>query len=214
MLNFAYDFDQNEVRIWVDTVQAGITAGTKKTTTESQHRVDVRYLKKQGFLQPGVSGSLSWTCRGEQTGSIGFRMEKDRMVLNYRHRSNGGEWESLEYSIGLNRTPCNYGGFRVWLLCPRCNRRVVLLYGAGKYFLCRHCHGLTYASQQEPDYDRMMRKAQKIRRKLGGAESSMEPFPEKPQGMHWRTYNRFRVKALHLEQLGWRIVGQRYGVYL
>ena len=182
----------------------------KKTTTESQHRVDVRYLKKHGLLTPGTSGSLSWKSRGEQTGSVGFRMEKNRMVLNYRHRSNGGEWEPVEQPVLLNRTSCNYGGFRVWLLCPRCNRRVALLYGAGRLFLCRHCYGLTYASQQEPDYDRMMRKAQKIRKKLGGAESSMEPFPPKPKGMHWKTYNRLQAVARDSEVLGWMIVERRF----
>ena len=51
-----------------------------KTTTESQHRIDIRWLKKQGYLRPDTMGTLSWSWRDKQTGSIGYRMEADRMV--------------------------------------------------------------------------------------------------------------------------------------
>ena len=37
-----------------------------------------------------------------------------------------------------------------------------------------------------------MLKAQRIRQRLGGDGSLGEPFPEKPKGMHWRTYERLR----------------------
>ena len=36
-----------------------------------------------------------------------------------------------------------------------------------------------------------MRRARAIRMKLGGSLSLADPFPEKPNGMHWRTYYRF-----------------------
>ena len=35
-----------------------------------------------------------------------------------------------------------------------------------------------------------MRKAQKIRTRLGGSANMMKPFPEKPNGMHHDTYMR------------------------
>ena len=38
--------------------------------------------------------------------------------------------------------------------------------------------------------DRALHKAQSIRKRLGGSANMMEPFPEKPKGMHWRTYER------------------------
>ena len=159
-----------------------------KTTTESQHRIDIRWLKKQGYLRPGTMGSLSWSCGSEQTGSIRYRMEADRMILNYRHRPHGGEWEPVEQTISFDRTPCNYGGHRTWFLCPRCWKWVAVLYGAGKHFFCRHCYDLAYGSQQESPPFRLLRKAQKIRARLGGSESTYDFLPDKPKGMHWRTY--------------------------
>jgi hypothetical protein len=32
--------------------------------------------------------------------------------------------------------------------------------------------------------------------RLGGSADLTEPLPERPEGMHWRTYRRLYVKAL------------------
>jgi hypothetical protein len=71
-------------------------------------------------------------------------------------------------------------------------RRVAKLYAAGELFACRHCYGLAYESQQEPVHQRGLGKAQKIRMQMGGSQNMFEPFPDKPKGMHWRTYDRRR----------------------
>jgi hypothetical protein len=85
----------------------------------------------------------------------------------------------------------------------RCNRRVVILYGPGKYFLCRHCYDLRYESQREDKKDRALRRAQKIRTRLGGSANMLEPFPERPKRMHHDTYIRLRWKyhEAEMEQL-------------
>jgi len=114
------------------------------------------------------------------------------MILNYRYKPRGGEWEDVEQVISFDRTSCNYGGFRTWFLCPRCWQRVAVLYCAGKYFFCRYCYNLTYASQQVQRCDRLMMKARAIRERFGGSADLSAPFPEKPKGMHWKTYWRLR----------------------
>jgi hypothetical protein len=115
------------------------------------------------------------------------------LILTYRHRNSlGGEWEEVRESVALSWTACNFGGERPWFICPGagCGRRVALLYGEGKYFLCRHCYDLTYESQRENEMHRALRRAQAIREGLGGSANMTEPFPEKPKGMHWKTYER------------------------
>ena len=94
--------------------------------------------------------------------------------------------------VSLEWTPCNFGGERPWFVCPgdRCGRRVAILYGPGKYFLCRHCYDLRYESQREDKGHRALRRAQKIRQRLGGSANMTKPFPEKPKGMHHDTYMR------------------------
>ena len=70
----------------------------------------------------------------------------------------------------------------------RCGRRVAVLYGLRDYFACRHCYRLAYESQQEPIRMRGLIKAQKILTRLGAKPDVLDPFPEKPPRMHWRTY--------------------------
>jgi hypothetical protein len=41
-----------------------------------------------------------------------------------------------------------------------------VVYG-GRYFRCRLCRGLRYQSQREPDYDRAIEQANRIRERLG-----------------------------------------------
>lgn len=166
-----------------------------KETTEQCHRVDIRYLKRQGLLKPGYSGSLRWSRNGEQTGSIRYRVEENRMVLLYRHRPSGGEWEEVEEPVYFDWTPCNYEGQRRWFICPilGCRKRVAVLYGAGKYFACRHCYDLAYESQRENSYGRAIQRQQKIIERLGGEISDLF-YPEKPKGMHWKWLNRQKSK--------------------
>jgi hypothetical protein len=178
-----------------------------KATTEAQKRIDVRLMRKWGYLRIGSGGSLSWTCRGEQSGRINYRVESDKLILDFHYRHRGGEWSPVEQNIFFDWTPCNFGGYRLWFLCPKCVRRVLVLYCAGKYFLCRHCYGLTYSSQQESEPDRLLRIARKIRKQVGGGDDIFELFPEKPKSMHWQTYHRLRNKAERSSHAAWVALG-------
>jgi hypothetical protein len=160
-----------------------------KSTVESRNSVSVKYLKEQGCLNEGISGTLSWSRNGEQCGSIGYRVKANGIQFNYRSRtSDYAEWENVELFIQFDYTACNYGNQRTWLLCPHCHKRVGVVYSEGKYFLCRKCSQLNYQSQHENHFERQQTKAQKIRQKLGGHFSSSSHFPDKPKGMHWQTY--------------------------
>jgi len=180
-----------------------------KKTTESQCEIDVRRMKRDGALVPGAKGNISWSRRGEETSSIGYRVEAKRLIINYYSKQNGGEWESIEQIITLTWTYPNYGGKRIWFMCPQCNRRIAVLYG-GKYFLCRRCRNLTYSSQQESKEDRLMRRARNIRCRLGGGVNLLEPFPLKPRNMHWETYMRLRQEAEIAHHKSLMLSGERW----
>jgi hypothetical protein len=169
----------------------------KKTTTGECHSVDVRYLHREGLLNPGRWFSLRWSRAARETGSIQGVVSvgdlADQVTLLYRHRRGlGGEWANVREPVELAWTACNFGGERPWFICPGigCGRRVALLYGPGRYFLCRHCYDLRYESQCEDKTRRALRRAQKIRKRLGGSTNMMEPFPERPKELHHKTYMR------------------------
>lgn len=161
-----------------------------QTTTSEVHSVDIRYLKKRGFLRTGSMGTLSWIRGGEQSGNIRFITHGNSLQLIYKHKQYGEDWIDRNESIKFDWTPCNYGGSRQWLICPHCGKRVVIIYGLSSGFLCRHCYKLPYTSQRETYLDRMMRKARKIRKRLDADNDLDVPIFHKPKGMHWQTFNR------------------------
>jgi hypothetical protein len=168
--------------------------GTTQTTTEDIRRLDLRYLKRHDLLRPGHVGTLSWTQGGNESGSIDFQVMSTHLLLSYRYRSYGGVWEDVEERIELVWTLCHYGGRRPWLRCPQCVRRIAVLYGYGRLFLCRHCYDLPYASQLEMPIERLIRKVQKIRKRLGANLSLSAPIGKKPKGMHWSTFERLLLQ--------------------
>jgi len=181
---------------------------------ESQHAVDIRWLKRKGWLYDGCDGSLTWNCRGEETGSIRYLVSSDTIKLIYRHRENGGEWEPVETGIRLEYTPCNYGGERVWMRCPHCNRRCAIVYLAGKYPACRKCYNLAYYSEGETYLDRAMRQARKAQKKLGYDDGDLSACLPKPKGMHWKTYYKLKRKVDRGNQVFCSEAIRRFGMEL
>jgi hypothetical protein len=155
---------------------------------EACRAIDVNRLHKAGCLRPGWWGGWQWTRDGEQVASVNLRAEHDRLHLTYRARVGGGEWEDVAETVRIVRVACRFGGARPYFICPgvvsgiACGRRVAKLYGSGQYFLCRHCYRLGHASQIEDPWDRALRRADKIRQRLGGEPGMAAPFPIKPKG--------------------------------
>lgn len=156
---------------------------SSKNTTSSFRALDVRGLQRAGVL----------------------RVESGSVRLSYRHRRGESDsWHEENYPVPIDWTRCNYGGSRAWFRCPvaGCGRRVAILYG-GEIFACRYCHKLNYESQHEQPYQRNLSRYQRIRVKLGGEPGCIYPFPQKPKGMHWRTYEYWRMKAYQAESCSW-----------
>ena len=97
-------------------------------------------------------------------------------------------------TIPIVHLPCRFGGTRAYFICPGpgdgtdCGRRTTKLYLSRRYCLCRHCNKLAYASQYERPWQRALRRANKLKQRLGIDVGIAEPFPDKPKGMWARTY--------------------------
>ena len=121
------------------------------------------------------------------------RAEYGRIILSYSVRQNGSDWEPITQTVNTTQSDCNYGGQRTYFLCPgvvngrHCGRRVGKLFSGGRYFFCRHCYNITYSSQSEARYDRMLRRANKLRTALAGEPGAAHLMAFKPKGMWQRT---------------------------
>jgi len=184
---------------------SGRRSGSGRNTVEASRSINVNKLHRAGCLHAGWVGGWQWTHEGEKVAWINLRAEHEWLHLTYRVRFGGGDWQDVAEVVRIVRVACRFGGTRPYFVCPgvvngiACGRRVVKLYGPGRYFLCRHCYCLAHASQSEGAWDRALRCANKIRRGLGGDADTAAPFPSKPKGMWRRTYERLREKAIDAE---------------
>lgn len=185
------------------------------STTSHYRRLDVRRLHKAGLLAPGSWNNWQWSRDGQVVASIVVKAEEGRVILSYQARDDG-ERRDFDYPVFLSWTPCRYGGARPWFLCPArgCGRRVAILYG-GAFFACRHCYRLTYESQREDASDRLARRADVIRERLGWELGILNPKGwRKPKGMHWRTFERLNVEHDRLTDASLAGMMQRFGIRL
>lgn len=132
----------------------------KKEEADLLKKIEVWWLKKNGYLEPNSwkSAGIRWThgfSGRESSVSIQTSIMEDEKYLRiyYTQTNNDGSKKDFDYKVFITTTPCNYGGHRYWFICPLsrkgvyCGRRVGVLYKAGDYFGCRHCYDLTYNSR-------------------------------------------------------------------
>lgn len=170
-----------------------------KRKVEDMLKLDIARLKAIGVdLKEEVissGGTITWT-RGygyySHKSSVGYFRNGDTFTLNYRHND-----EPVKEDIRLARTPCNYGGSRVWFVCPQCGRCVRCLYGS-KYFRCRKCHDLIYTSQCDNQIFRLISKYNAIKERMGG-KPGIEPILFKPKWMRWNTFSRLHQELQKVE---------------
>jgi hypothetical protein len=106
--------------------------------------------------------------------------------VNYQRRDSK---KIANESIRLTWTPCNFGGWRGWFICPKCERRVAVIFCA--YDLgCRRCYDLTYSSQRKNFADRACQRVNKIRKRLQWPPGYIFGEFGKPKSMHWNTFRR------------------------
>ena len=165
---------------------------------EDHLSIDLAWMKREGMLIQGNSGNIRWTRGGNLTGTIGYRVEATGLRLIYRTREGGGEWQDVNDVIPFAWTGTNFNGRRQWFVCPSCKRQCRVIYGGSRY-RCRKCHGLKYESQFEDAAGRAASQRHRLRKRLGKVGSLQDPFPQKPKGMHRKTYDRLAARDHKLE---------------
>ena len=160
--------------------------GRSKTTVSRCRSFGVDWMNREGILDPGFRGSITWSnSDGEEVSSIGVQCVstsdgKSALQLHYTVQPRNGDDRKYEYRVPLEYTDCNFGGERPWFNCPGsdCGERVGKLYSGPEsdLYLCRHCHDLGYKSSQKsgnPGYENLIKPLEK-------ADAAAERFGETP----------------------------------
>jgi hypothetical protein len=168
--------------------------------------LDVNQLSEKGCLRPGWTSTCQWD-NGIEFASINLRAEAERLSLSYTLRVGDRKSEDMVETISIVHLPCRFGGSRPYFICPGpgdgtdCGRRITKLYLSRRYFLCRRCNKLAYASQYEHQWQRALRKANKIKQRLGIDVGIGDPLLDKPKGMWIRTFDHLLNQMLQVEIL-------------
>lgn len=195
-------------------MNSGLSTGRR--TTVDMRQLDLRALKRAGLLEAGSTFGWSWwRPSGQQLHHAAITVHADHVSIVHDCQRAGGELAEGRYTIGIERTACHLGGQRAWWRCPAqgCGRRVAMLYGGnGAVFACRHCYRLNYRCQRETDSDRLIRRLEKLRGRLGWQPGIFHGTGAKPHRMRWQTY--WRLWGEH-ERMAQAVIGgiaQLYGL--
>lgn len=156
----------------------------------SLYSVRTKQIRKACGFRPGLVGTIPF---GDGT-AIHVRTSPGYAHVN-------------DVPFLLDYTEPHFGGRRVWFLCRSCGRRCTVVYGRDRQWGCRHCWRANYPSQKEGRFDRLVRRARWLRRRLGDTVCSTPGDhvdfagipPDKPKGMRWRTYSRLTRELERIE---------------
>lgn len=170
--------------------------------------LDVASLKRKGAIDFNSwrSGRLTWSMvrTGREVGSIQYEantLDSHDMWLRVKYTYTpvyNGEPNDMDYKIKLDTTQPNYGGKRLWFVCPITGKRARVLYSplGSEWFACRHAYSLKYKSQSHAAYERVINKMWKLKDRLGG-----ENYWHKPKGMHHKTHARMMKEICDAEEM-------------
>ena len=149
------------------------------------------YRRAPSTFMRGTGATAVLAATLGSSNSLGITSQNDQLVLTYQQQTPSGVLVDRAYHVRLSSTTCTFGGRRYWFLCPAsgCGRRVAILYlGGSGIFACRHCSLLAYKSQRETRLGRVIRRADKIRYRLGWVPGILNYPGGKPKGMHGQTF--------------------------
>src|SRR5690606_13988438 len=151
-------------------------------------------LQREDCLKEGMAYNWLWKDdTGKEVASIGVQVEAGGVRFTYQIT---GEHHVNEL-VRLTETACNYGGGRMWFVCPYCSRRCALVY-IGRQVACRKCLKLKYPSQSDDETDASWRRQRKMAAKIG-ADGNEWLWKQKPKGMHQNTFQRIREEIIEEE---------------
>jgi hypothetical protein len=152
-----------------------------KLKAELTLALDIRLLKRGGYLKSTFPFTWEWHLKnGYKVGSATIQVLDECLRLSY-------SWQgrNFENDFAFVKTPCNFGGERLWFRCPDCSGRCAKVFFNKRdgHYACRQCVGITYYSQCEDEMDRSWRKQNKLEKRLC-------KYWMKPKGMHQTTHTR------------------------
>jgi hypothetical protein len=163
---------------------------------EDTPRICVNHAYRLGAL---IAGAITELVLQPTTSPLRviLRAEPTRVLLAF-----GG---GLEVAVALVRQPRRLGGEEIFFACPGCEREIRHLYLPHATCLC--CANLKYRCQHDAaNWEPLLRRAGKIRTRLGGVPGLGSPLPPKPFCVRQDYYERWIAQLVRLEAQAMAVV--------
>ncbi len=126
----------------------------RKQTVEESMALSIGLLQRQGLCvgRRDIRSDLSWAnCAIASVRILTKTLQepRPRLRLLYDVATDNGVMH-IDKPVELVATALAHNACRWWFQCPACGRRCGVLYlpPGQRFFACRRCHDLVYASQQ------------------------------------------------------------------
>lgn len=188
----------------------------RKPVVEDFLCLDVNRLSREGLLRlPAEPCIWRWWERrgGEPVASVSLRaghvIARDGTELDDANYLRIAFWRgdtAVRRVIQVVWQACHFGGSRPYFLCPSCRKKRTNLFLMNGDFICRECGNMGYACQLEHRPDRLLRRAIKLRRRLG-AGPGVRDFIDRPRGMHRTRFHHMldEIEGLEAAALAWAV---------
>ncbi len=182
----------------------GAGSGRRRTGSKNHDlcRLDLAQIRGTLPLSSGVSGSITWNNSRSRATSYFSATDEGLQISDHPDESRSSSRQNIEFASSTT----SFGGRRLWFKCPKCHSRCRVLFKASQW-LCGRCSSIHYPTQSMSQNDRCLDKLAKSKRliseRLNGTDRC---YPEKPKGMHWKTFNDAQRRIEQLEAVMDRIV--------
>ena len=193
----------------------GLGSGAQRSThignVEDMIAIDIRALRRLGFIRPGecVIDRVRWANGGLGAPSA-------RLRIDLCHVERGGVMlieysdtiSTIKQSIAVNAVLSGLGGWRCYFICPVTGRRCEIVYLSSGLFACREAQRLSYAVKSMNAASRARRKVAKLRSRLRGLSGEKRPRGRKRVKISIRLQQaELEAKRIYFDQLT-RLVDQ------
>lgn len=115
---------------------------------EQHSQIQINQIRKYLKTGRGFRSTFSRGTRVEQT--LNAFWEKDYLIFEWFK-----DGKILTQKTHLTRSKTNFGGERLWWICPKCSRNCGALFDFGGVWWCRTCGGLKYQTASGSKSDRV-----------------------------------------------------------
>ncbi len=148
--------------------------------TATEINAFLKRYKQKGYRET----TLNFMSSGN--GRVRLEIEREGLLKWTLFESWTDESEQQSGTMTYIERPCNFGGTRVYLVCPATEETCLALFFNGGAWVSRQAGDLHYRTQSEREIRRLTKKAENIKAKMRG---NGESWLIKPKGMPQKRYS-------------------------